>query len=142
MSSIAANKTCGSCTKCCKVMSVPELNKPGGVYCTHCDLDKGCKIYSGRPQSCRRFICGWLMDPNMGLDLKPDKCHVVFYQLNAQDIIGISDADHPDAWRSPVVIEFIRYLARTLGRGRRVIVQEKNQTWQVTEQAILPIPAK
>jgi hypothetical protein len=142
MSSMAPKKTCGSCTECCKIMAVPELNKPSGTTCSHCDIGKGCQIYSGRPLSCRRFMCGWLLDPNMGLNLRPDNCHVVFYQLNERDIVGISDADFPEAWRVPHVMEFIRYLAGTLGADRKVLIKEKDQVWQVSEQAIVPVQAK
>jgi uncharacterized protein len=135
---IVPGKSCGSCTKCCTVMAIPELKKRAWDECIHVAAGAGCKIYAERPSGCRKFICGWLLDPDMGPDLKPENCHVVFYQKNAQHIVGTCDANYPDAWRKPNVIEFLHRLARSIGPNRRVILMEKGQTWFVTENAIVP----
>jgi hypothetical protein len=134
---IAPGKSCGSCTKCCKVLAIPELRKRPFHECVHVAPGLGCKIYPQRPESCRKFICGWLLDPNMGPDLKPENCHVVFYQRDRQNIVAICDADYPDSWRKPNVTEFLHYLARTIA-PHRVILAEKGRTWLVTESAIVP----
>jgi len=138
MPAIAPGKSCGSCIKCCTVMGVPELKKPSWDKCPHVAAGTGCTIYAERPHSCRKFICGWLLDPNMGPELKPDKCHVVFYQVNAQNIMASCDADYPDAWRKPNVVEFLHHLARSLGPERKVVLLEKGRTWIVSEHAIVP----
>jgi uncharacterized protein len=138
MPAIVPGKSCGSCTKCCTVLAIPELKKPAWQECRHVAAGCGCKIYPDRPSACRKFICGWLLDPNMGPDLKPENCHVVFYQLNAQHIIATCDADYPDAWRKPNVIEFLHRLASSTGPGRQVILLEKGRSWFVTENAIVP----
>jgi hypothetical protein len=135
---VALEKSCGTCTKCCTVMGVPELKKRPWLKCSHVLDGAGCSIYTERPASCAKFICGWLMDPNMGPDLKPDKCHVVFYQVNEQNITASCDADYPGAWRAPNVIAFLHHLARSLGPGRKVVLLEKGQTWVVSENAIVP----
>jgi hypothetical protein len=134
---IAPGKSCGSCTKCCKLLAITELKKRPGEQCRHVAPGLGCKIYPERPGSCRNFICGWLLDPNMGPDLKPEKCHVIFYQQNGQNIVAASDADYPDAWRKPNVTEFLHYLARAIA-PYRVTLAEKGRTWLVTESAIVP----
>jgi hypothetical protein len=136
--SLAPGKSCGSCTKCCTVMGVPELTKRAGNECVHVGVGRGCTIYSERPLSCRKFICGWLLDPYMGPDLKPDKCHIVFLQLNDQNIIGSCDDNYPDAWRKPNVIEFLHRLARSLGPDRRVILRDQGRIWVVKEDAVVP----
>ena len=74
----------------------------------------------------------------MGPDLNPENCHVVFFQLNEQHIVASCDADYPDAWRKPSVVEFLHHLARSLGGHRKVILQEKGQTWVLTEHATVP----
>jgi hypothetical protein len=135
---IVPGKSCGSCTKCCKVMGIPELKKRAWEECSHVAPGRGCKIYSERPQSCRSFICGWLLDPYMGPDLKPDNCHVVFYQRGENHIVCTCDADYPDAWRKPNVIEFLHRLAKANAPRRKVILMEKGKTWFVTETAIVP----
>jgi hypothetical protein len=74
----------------------------------------------------------------MGPDLKPENCHVVFYQKNEQHIVATCDPGHPDAWRKPNVVAFLHRLATTVGPGRKVIVLTKDRTWFVTENAIVP----
>jgi hypothetical protein len=135
---IVPGKSCGSCTTCCTVMGVPELKKRPWEQCPHVTAGLGCGIYAERPSGCRTFICGWLLDPSMGPDLKPENCHVVFDQKNEQNIIATCDANYPDAWRAPNVVEFLHRLARAIGPNRKVIVLEQGGTWFVTENAIVP----
>jgi len=135
---IVPGKSCGSCTLCCTVMGVPELKKRPWDPCPHVAAGAGCQIYSDRPAGCRTFICGWLLDPNMGPELKPENCHVVFYQRNEQDIIAACDPAHPGAWRAPPVTTFLHRLAAALGPDRKVLLMEKGHVWFVTETAIVP----
>jgi hypothetical protein len=135
---IVPGKSCGSCTKCCTVMGIAELKKPAWEECPNVVKGIGCKIYADRPPSCRQFICGWLLDPYMGEDLKPENCHVVFYQRSEQHIVATVDAAYPDAWRKPNVIEFLHRLAKANAPHRKVILMEKGRTSYVTETAIVP----
>lgn len=69
-------RTCGECTFCCKTHGVFEFQKLPGTWCVHCEINKGCKIYSKRPKSCRLFECAWLM--GFGLpEHRPDKTNIV-----------------------------------------------------------------
>ena len=91
-------------------MGIAELKKPAWEECPNVVKGIGCKIYADRPPSCRQFICGWLLDPYMGPDLKPENCHVVFYQRSEQHIVATVDEksytpgratmgeDHPLVW--------------------------------------------
>jgi hypothetical protein len=84
---------CGSCTACCRVYAIRELNKPTGTWCQHCAIGKGCKIYAERPKPCVEFACEWLHSQTgegititingtaagpMPLEMRPDRCKVVF----------------------------------------------------------------
>lgn len=53
-------RTCGPCTLCCKVLRIPELEKPQNAWCRHAKKGRGCGIYEARPESCRSFSCLWL----------------------------------------------------------------------------------
>jgi hypothetical protein len=75
----------------------------------------------------------------MGADLKPENCHVVFFQLNSQHIVATCDADYPGAWREPNVIAFLHSLARSAGADRKVTLMEKGHSWYVTEEAVVPV---
>jgi len=138
MPTLAPGKTCGSCTMCCKLMGIAELKKPAWTQCVHVAAGVGCSIYPDRPRSCRQFICGWLLDPGMGPELKPDKCHVIFHQQSGQNIVATCDADYPDAWREPNVLAFRRHLVVSLGPSRKVIVMEKGRVWYATKDGIVP----
>lgn len=70
-------RKCGTCTLCCTALAVPELDKPNGVSCQHL-TSEGCGIYEDRPESCRRFECGWLA--GMGdLSVRPDRVGAVLH---------------------------------------------------------------
>ena len=51
-------RECNSCTACCHVLNVKELDKPIRVDCPH-QCKNGCRIYEERPESCRIFMCVW-----------------------------------------------------------------------------------
>ena len=63
---LTQERPCGSCSLCCKLMSVgdgPDAEKnawfvkPGGVWCPYCKPGKGgCSIYEQRPVECRTFL--------------------------------------------------------------------------------------
>jgi hypothetical protein len=133
-----SEKSCGSCTECCRMMAVPELYKPAWVYCGSCAQGVGCKVYPDRPQTCRDFSCGWLLAPNMGPHLRPDRCHVILYQPDPDTIVALCDPDRPDAWRAPDVLELLHHAAQMF-KDRIVLVRVENRYWRITETAILPI---
>jgi hypothetical protein len=134
----ATEKSCGSCTECCRMMAVPELYKPAWIYCGSCAKGVGCKIYPDRPQTCRDFMCGWLMAPYMGPELRPDRCHVMLYQPDADTIVALGDPDRPEAWRAPNVLELLHFLAEVF-KDRAVLVRVENRYWRITETSIISI---
>lgn len=77
-------RSCGSCSMCCKVLGIPELDKPADKWCQHCDPgNDGCTIYEDRPPVCRTFECIWLQDgkniaPVFKDSDRPDKIGIVF----------------------------------------------------------------
>jgi|SRR5579883_335043 hypothetical protein len=132
-----AAKSCGSCTLCCTIMGVPELKKRPWEPCRHVS-GAGCTIYAERPAGCRSFMCGWLLDPGMGSELKPEKCHVVLQERGELHIVATCDPAYPDAWRAPHVISYLHSLAKAIAPTRRVLLMERNRLWYVTENAVVP----
>lgn len=59
-----AQRSCGSCTLCCRLPEIDEFAKPPDVACSHC-TGSGCAIYDGRPQVCRDFLCRWMTNPGL-----------------------------------------------------------------------------
>ncbi|HYH17562.1 MAG TPA: hypothetical protein VD995_02990 [Azospirillum sp.] len=109
---------CGTCTLCCKLMRVPELDKPAARWCDHCAPDAGCRVYAGRPESCRGFRCLWLMDRRFPDALRPDRCHaLVATNGAADDFVVHVDPAHPEAADAPAVRSLVAALCAS---GRRV----------------------
>lgn len=109
-------KTCGSCTMCCKLLGVIELEKPTNVWCEHCDKGVGCKIYATRPQTCRDFECLWLQIPEMPDELKPDRSKVVLTPTSDEEgIVAFIDPAYPNSHRSG-----------DMGRMLKIWSQEQN----------------
>lgn len=67
---------------CCHLLSVPEIDKPACVACPKLERTSPttahCGIHPERPDACRTFQCIWTLDPQMQLELRPDRCGVVF----------------------------------------------------------------
>jgi hypothetical protein len=94
----SAEKACGDCTLCCKVMAIEQLAKPANSWCPHCKPGRGCLIYAARPAECRTFSCLWLTDDRLDQRWKPSKSRLVL--TTSQDGIEIRcDPGFPDAWR-------------------------------------------
>lgn len=106
--------SCGSCTLCCKVMAVTEIDKPRGVWCGDCDKGVGCRVYADRPPSCAEFDCVWLQSQSqpsmkkMAPELRPDRCHVVLTSTAedgpyAAGLVAHVDPVYPDAWKNGAI---------------------------------------
>lgn len=126
----ATGRSCMGCTLCCKLSGIPELNKPDGQWCSHCDTRSGCRIYAQRPGSCRDFVCLWRA--GYGPDeMKPSEVRVMGGLEEKSDGSGRLwhldvEPSRPDAWRSGVVREFLEAVRDTgepvvVRIGRRVI---------------------
>jgi hypothetical protein len=75
---INESRSCGECTACCKVMIVPELNKPANFQCQY--SNEGCDIYDHRPPTCRDWNCLWI-EGHFGDKDRPDKTRFVSWLL-------------------------------------------------------------
>ena len=93
-------RTCGTCSLCCKLPSVAELNKPIDRWCQHCKPGKGgCTIYADRPAVCVAFTCGWLTQLTIGDEWFPARCKMILTETEDGKIFVHVDPAFPDAWR-------------------------------------------
>ncbi len=131
MQAVVEGRHCGSCTLCCKVLTVEKINKPNGQWCQHCIQGRGCAIYSDRPNECQQFQCGYLMWPALGPHWLPARSKlVVALKPDGKEIVVHVDPGVPNAWRAEPYHTEIRSLASHATRatytvfvqiGRRVI---------------------
>ena len=78
-SGLVAGRECGTCTVCCVVPTIDdlELQKLPGHTCPNCIASGGCAVYETRPQTCRTFFCGWRTLKWMRDTLRPDRSGVL-----------------------------------------------------------------
>ena len=100
-------RECGSCTLCCTITRVPELEKPEYETCKFCELSKGCSIYKDRPKSCQDFKCAWLKG-DMPDTMKPNEAHVMIERWpNIPVVLALPEKGHKDTWRTPSTIDML-----------------------------------
>jgi hypothetical protein len=85
---LVPNRTCGGCTVCCRELTVdiPELRKPSGIPCDHCDEGRGCRVYATRPALCRDWHCGWRGLSDLDDAWRPDRCGVLILSADEADV--------------------------------------------------------
>ncbi len=111
---MAPNRACGSCTLCCKLFPVEELNKPAGVWCSHVAQGKGCSIYANAPTACRSFSCLWQMNANLGPEWKPDHARFVMISPSGSEgLIVRVDPGAAGAWRKEPYYSQLKHWARS-----------------------------
>jgi hypothetical protein len=84
-------RSCGSCTLCCRVLEIQVLDKPAGILCRH-NTGTGCGIYLERPEICARWHCLWRRIGALPAALRPDRSGVIF---SLESRVPVADA--PDA---------------------------------------------
>jgi hypothetical protein len=141
-SSGVLERSCGSCSLCCKLLSIEGVeDRPGWTWCRHCRPGKGgCGIYDERPQACRNFVCGWLSG---GLDtvLDPERWHPAKARMmitaEAVDpevhIVVQVDPNFPDRWREQPYRQDIQNLAGAIPQSQRLFVRVKYRLIEIRE---------
>jgi hypothetical protein len=126
---------------CCKILGITELQKPVGKWCPHCDIGKGCKIYDQRPDECRTFLCGWLIDDRLSEVWKPDRSKIVLTSGRDGNSMEIRcDPGLPTAWRAaPYYAEIIRMAQAAEPHGGSLYVIVGNKTTLVTPTDEFPV---
>jgi hypothetical protein len=125
---------------CCKLPAVAELNKPPQTWCAHCDIGKGCKIYEQRPDDCRTFYCGWLLDARMTDDWRPRDSRLVV-KFEPKRILIHADKDRKGHWRKEPWHSQIRAWARAgMAHDGEVIVMEGSHTLRILPNGEVAVP--
>jgi hypothetical protein len=97
---VVPNRSCGTCSLCCKVVSIPIFGKAAGQWCSHAKPGKGCGIHATRPFVCRGFYCHWMLTPGLGPEWKPDVAKfLISTRNNGMRITAHVDKATPHAWR-------------------------------------------
>ncbi len=121
---LVPGRECGTCTMCCKVFRIPEVDKVAGQWCRHVAQGRGCSIHATRPDVCRTFFCHYLRNGQLGPEWKPAQAKFVLYtEMNGKRLVVATDPSAPVAWRKqPYYAQFKRWAAAGVGQGGQVIV--------------------
>jgi hypothetical protein len=111
-SRVVAGRECGTCTLCCKVAAVEEVDKPNGVWCAHCVPGKRCTVYDRRPPSCRSFYCQWMLEKGLGPEWKPERGKFALVRTEGgRRLTALVDPGFPSAWRRAPYYENLKQWA-------------------------------
>lgn len=92
-------KSCGPCGLCCKLMTIPALQKPSHSWCPNYVMKQGCGIYAERPDACRAFMCQYLVS-DLPEAWRPDRARFMMWTgSEARRLIVEVDPASPLAWR-------------------------------------------
>ena len=89
---VIPDRQCGTCNACCVVLTINDeaLQKLQGYRCKNSTSTGGCAIYPDRPDTCRRFQCGWRMLKWVNAGMRPDRSGVLIrFQQHVTEGLGI-----------------------------------------------------
>jgi hypothetical protein len=122
---------------CCKLLLIRELEKAEGIWCKHCNVGVGCRIYDQRPGECSRFHCGFLQIGTLSEDWRPSKCKIVLAPaLDNRRLAVHVDPSRPDAWKAePYYSQLKKWTMETVSESKQVVVY-------IGRRAIVILPNK
>ena len=125
------SKSCDGCAMCCMVMGVKALDKPKGVWCTHCSSRKSCDDYEARPDECRNFYCGYITVEMLDERWKPSKSKIIMVEeLGGRRVTAYVDPNRPDAWRKEPFYSTLKgWSQAALAQNRQVMVCVNDRTY-------------
>jgi hypothetical protein len=138
---LVPGRSCGTCSLCCKVYSIKEIEKPAGRWCVHRARGLGCSIHASRPRSCSDFFCSWLVDPHLGPEWKPE---VARFVLSAdaihRAILVTVDPGQPRAWKREPYYAMLKKFSEVFVRiGQKVLVSLNGDITVVLPDRDVPI---
>src|SRR5262245_3163205 len=126
-----SSRECGKCSLCCRLLSIPEINKPRDVWCHHCHPGRGCRIYEQRPDVCRGYKCLWLIDSEFDDRWFPAKAKIIVDVSieNGKAFLRFTvDPHHPNRWREEPYYSTIKKYALQGLRGELLRTGEQCTT--------------
>jgi uncharacterized protein len=100
-------RSCGTCSMCCKLGTVAEVDKPDGQWCQYCTTKKQCDIYESRPNVCRTYYCYYMLS-DLGEEWKPSTAKLMVSAMANGSACITVDPDRPDAWKKEPYFSRIR----------------------------------
>lgn len=113
---------CDGCTLCCELLNIPWMDSPADELCKHCN-GKGCDIYDTAPKDCLDYQCSYLQMEQVSINMRPDKCGVIFEKLTNKLFVGNID---PKQTKPKEIV--MKQITSFLNDGYSVILYHKKIT--------------
>jgi hypothetical protein len=122
-------RTCGSCSMCCKLLRIDELKKPQDTWCAHVVRGRGCGAYETRPTACRVFECNWLTLPTLDETWRPDRAGFILSTRENATLSVQVEPSKADAWkRQPYYDQLKAWAKVALTTNGMVVVRAGRKT--------------
>lgn len=132
-------RSCGTCTLCCRLPEIDEFSKPANAWCENCVAGQGCAVYHARPQLCRDFLCYWMTNDRLGAEWDPSVANMMVYG-QGQQITVLVDPSHSSAWKQqPYAAQLRQWAAEAGESGGYVIVFSGDDIVKIDPS--LPLPS-
>jgi uncharacterized protein len=118
---LVEGRSCGTCSLCCILPEIDELDKPANEPCRHCLSGGGCVAYETRPATCRDFYCLWRTDASLGAEWEPVVSGMMLYAQGPQ-LTVLVDPAHPEGWGCAPYLAELEAKARMLKAGGGYVV--------------------
>lgn len=113
---------CGECTLCCDLPEIKWLNKSANTLCNHyCSLNHLCKIHDNIKEECKNFECSYYQMEKCNIDLRPDKCGIMFEMVSDNIFLGTK---HPN---TKISIVGEKQIDVFLNQGFSIVISEKDK---------------
>jgi hypothetical protein len=111
------------------MLSIKELNKNAGIWCSHVVHGRGCAIHPDRPETCRGYQCLWTLASVLDERWRPDRAGFVLQPGAIEGEVEVRvDPDRPDAWRREPYYSGIKQMSDAFrGGAPRVLVFEQGR---------------
>jgi Fe-S-cluster containining protein len=138
---LVPDRSCGTCSLCCKVLPVQALNKPAGKWCIHSAPGLGCAAHADRPHACRQFFCAWRLDSNLGAEWKPEVSRFVMSADPAYRALTLMvDPGMPLAWkREPYYSRLKQFSEVSFRQDQKLLVNLRGSITVILPDRDVPI---
>ena len=118
-----AERSCGECGLCCKLLAIEVLRKEAGRWCGEYVRGKGCGIYADRPPPCQSFMCEWILSRELSDAWRPDRARfLMFYDEDRRRLSVVVDQGSPHAWKREPYYSKIKQLSERTAGGDKILI--------------------
>lgn len=118
-----SERQCGDCGLCCKLLEIPEIQKPPSAWCNDYKRGVGCGVYATRPSACRGFECLWLYSTKLDDSWQPKRAKFLMYtEKDDKRLNVVVDPADPLAWKREPYYSRLKAMSQRAYDGFEMVV--------------------